>query len=200
MIELRAVLGLGTGRNFVVGKAGSWLAGYIPAVYRGYPFALAPAKDDKQALCIITDSISDTEGEALFDDLGKPSEKVATIINFLSEIARNTSSTHAKCALLEKLDLLEAWPITIRNDETEKGVEGLIRINEEKFNALEDEALLELREQGALPLVFFQLLSMQNLNTIAQLAQAPNTQPILPEELSFDFSNDQGNISFDGFF
>jgi hypothetical protein len=199
-LELCAVLGFGAGNSCVVDSAGQWLAGYIPAFYRGDPFALATTQEDKQTLCIKTDSISDYEGEEIFDDMGEPSDQIQKIIDFLSGIARNAEATHAICKVLEKLDLLEPWPIIIRNGESEKTIEGLIRINEEKFNSLTADAFLDLREEGALSLIFLQLLSMQNLHKITQLVKSDETQAVLPEELPFDFSGDHGNISFDGLF
>lgn len=49
---------------------------------------------------------------------------------------------------------------------------GLFRIDEDALNALDTEAFLQLRKMGALPLIYCQLLSIQNLQRLGPLAEA----------------------------
>ncbi|MEA1053628.1 SapC family protein [Lamprobacter modestohalophilus] len=53
---LVAVQSLQPGQNLFVSVDGRWLGGYVPALYRGYPFALAKTEEGQQVLCIDEDS------------------------------------------------------------------------------------------------------------------------------------------------
>lgn len=193
---LFAVQGLKDGENHLIDAAGNWLTGYIPAAYRGYPFALANS-DEQLVLCIDTDSglINDNEGEAFFDELDEPSPRIKEILDFLSQVATNKQTTHTLCLLLAELELLEPWPITVNIEDKDVSVEGLYRISEAKFNTLDTDTLTSLRDKGALPLIFCQLLSMQNLAHIVEKTSQSSPSTALPNKL-FDLGGD-GNISFE---
>lgn len=197
---LFAVQSFDASSNYLVDGEGRWLAGYIPAAYRGYPFALVSTDAEKQVLGIDTDSglLNSSEGNIFFNEKDEPSAQIVEILDFLSQIAANHSITHTLCLMLEELDLLEPWPISIKRGEDDVAVEGLYRVNEEKFNSIDTDALANLRDKGALPLIFCQLISMQNLTRIAQLANPPATATKLAEEVSFDIASDYGSISFEG--
>lgn len=199
---LVAVQGLELGTNFLVDNAGKWIGPYIPAPYRAYPFSFATANDDSEVLCVDLASglISegDEEGIAFFESNGEPNEKVKGVFQFLSHIAQNRKPTQNLCDLLQSLDLFEPWPIDVNKDGVETKVEGLFRINEIKFNELKADDLIKLRDAGGIPLVYCQLLSMQNLPRIAQQAAPQRDTKSIPQELNFDLAKDDGNISFDG--
>ena len=70
--ELAAVLSLTPGKNMFVGPDGRWLGGYVPALYRAYPFRVQSREGaDEAVLCVDEDSelVVDGErgGEAFFD-------------------------------------------------------------------------------------------------------------------------------------
>lgn len=81
-------------------------------------------------------------------------------------------------------------------------VQGLFRINEKALNQLEPQAFAELRQHGALPLAYAQLLSSSQLHQLTerekfhtrqQLAQ-PTEQDLdslfgEDDDLSFDFGD-----------
>lgn len=165
---LFAVQGLEAGSNYLVDAAGQWLAAYIPATYRAYPFALGTSEDQQQLLCIDSDSglINSTEGYTFFDEQGAPGKQVQETLDFLSQVAANRQATQELCLLLEEFELLEPWLISVKKGDKEVPVAGLFRVNEAKFNTLEADALLNLRDKGALPLIFCQLISIQNLPRI----------------------------------
>ena len=199
-IGLFVLQGLEAGSNYLVDNEGRWLAEYIPAAYRGYPFILATTDNNDLVLCFDMDSglISETEGNAFFDDEGKPGTRINEALEFLSSFSANSQKTHLVCLLLEELDILEPWPINIKKGDQNVPVGGLFRVNEIKFNSLDVENFVKLRDKGALPLIFCHLLSMQNLARIAHLFKTQSTTTALPQELDFDFTDDNGNISFDG--
>lgn len=203
-----AVLGLQPGQNLFVAPDGRWTGGYVPAAYRSYPFRLAESADGQHVLVIDADSglVSDTgadtiHGETFFDEDGNPAKAVRDILEFLSTVQANRVVTQSICKVLAKHQLIEPWSITVQGEAGGRKVEGLYRVNEAALNALPAEAFEDLRTIGALPMVYCQLLSMQNLQTLGRLAEAQNLarqpKPDAPGgELNLEFLNDSGTISF----
>ncbi|NLY25928.1 MAG: SapC family protein [Alcaligenaceae bacterium] len=198
-----AVQGLQAGQNLLVSDEGRWLGRYVPAVYRGYPFVLLPSADGQQVLCVNEDSglVNDTEGEPFFDEQGEPVQQVKDVLNFLSQVATNRAATERVCALLKSHGLIQSWDIKVQSGEAEQLLQGLFRIDEAAFNALPLEALDALRAAGALPVIYCQLLSMQHLPVLGQLAQIRAAQNApLPQsgdgDLDLEFLNESGTIKF----
>jgi len=208
-----AVLGLQPGQNLFVAPDGRWLGGYTPAAYRGHPFALANTPEGQQVLCVDADSglthdshIS-SEGEAFFDEQGQPSQPVKEVMNFLQQVHANRAATERICAALQAQDLIQPWPIAVKTGQGDKTVQGLYRIDEAKLNRLSADALHTLQQAGALPVVYAQLLSMQHLPTLGQLAHAheqaqaqTQTSTRLPTtangEIDLEFLHRDGTLSF----
>lgn len=173
-----AVQSLKPGVNMFVGADGSWRGRYIPAAYRGYPFVLADTEDNKQVLCIDVDSdlVSDTEGEPFFTSEGEPGKALGEVLAFLQQIKQDQQRTLTLCEVLQKHDLLQPWPITVKFDTQEQRVDGLYRIDEKALNALEYDAYKEVSKAGALPLAYCQLLSMQHLQDLGRLHNEQSKQ------------------------
>ena len=202
-----AVQGLTPGQNLWVAADGRWLASYIPAPYRGYPFRMAPTEQGEQVLCIDEASglISESAGEAFFDEYGTPAKSVLDILEFFNQIEANRQLTRRICTVLRQHGLIQPWPITVQGEQGEQQVEGLFRIDEAALNALTAEALAEVRNAGGLTVAYCQLLSMQHLPTLGTLAQAHAeakkaqlAQEALAQngELHLGFMNDSGTFSF----
>ncbi len=200
---LVAVLGLAPGQNLLVSSAGQWLGRYVPAVYRGYPFQLLETEDGQQVLGIDEDSglLTDApDGEPFFDDAGQPAGAVAEILDFLSQVSVNRKATERLCAVWQRHELIRPWPIVVKNAAGEQRIEGLYQIDETALDALPAAAFLELRQAGALPAIYGQLLSKQHLPALGQLAEGRATLAhsvaMLGEELDLEFLNQDGTISF----
>ena len=202
-----AVQGLAAGQNQLVALDGRWLAPYIPAPYRGYPFRMAPTEQGEQVLCIDEASglLSESAGEPFFKEDGTPAQSVQDILKFFSQIEANRQLTRRICAVLQQHGLIQPWPITVQGEHGEQKVEGLFRIDEAALNALTAEALAEVRNAGGLTVAYCQLLSMQHLPTLGTLAQAHAeakkaqlAQEALAQngELHLGFMNDSGTFSF----
>jgi hypothetical protein len=200
--QVVAVQGLQPGTNLWVAPDGRWLGGYVPAAYRGYPFVLANAEDGRRVLCVRGDSdlVNETDGEPFFDEEGKPAKPVQDVLNFLEQVANNGRSTSRLCALLAEHGVIQPWEIQLKAGDGEQKVQGLYRIDEAALNALPVEAFDALRKGGALPLVYCQLLSMQHLPKLGQLASrhAAAQAALAPEggDLDLEFLHDDGNIRF----
>lgn len=200
-----AVQGLVAGRNLFVGPDGRWLGGYVPAVYRSHPFHLAKSAAGQEVLCFDEDSAvlgEGAEGEPFFADDGQPARRIAEMLAFLQKLDASRRATAHLCAALYRHGVLQPWPITVKGEAGEQRVDGLFRIDEAAFNALPGEALLELRAAGALPVVYCQLLSMQCLPVLGQLAAA-HARPAAPAPAPAakpdpDFFSRSETISFGG--
>ncbi len=193
--SLVAVQSFQPGKNLFVAPDGRWVGGYIPVLYRGYPFVLGTDPEGKQLLCIDEDSglLTDAPAadalpsnasaaatttpatEAFFAEDNQPSPAVAEVFSFLTQAATHRQATQLICATLQKYALIKPWPIKVQTDAGEQNIEGLFCIDESALNALPEAAFLELRTTGALPLAYCQLLSMQHLPLLTQLSKAHAT-------------------------
>ncbi len=200
-----AIMGIARGENLLVALDGRWGGAYVPAVFRGYPFVLASAGDDREVLCIVEDSgllTDNSDGEPFFDEKGNPSQPVADIVSFLQQVSIARKLTHRVCAVLKENGLIEPWPIVINAPSGDQNLEGLYRINEAALNTLPGEALLKVREAGGLPVAYCQLMSMQNLTMLGRLAAAraeaaAHKLPVNEAgELDLEFMNDGPMLDF----
>lgn len=167
--DLVAVQGLMLGRNAFVASDGRWLASYLPAAYRSYPFKLDSADNGQQVLCIDENSGLVTDGpngEKFFEEDGNLSPAVTDILNFLAQQQTIRNVTANICAVLQKHKLIQPWPITVHVEGRTQKIEGLYRIDEAALNALPAQAVIELRDTGALAAAYCQLLSMQNIQKL----------------------------------
>ena len=191
-----AVQGLAAGQNLLVALDGRWLAPYVPALYRAYPFQLATMEQGEQVLCIDEASglISESIGEPFFSADGTPGKAVLEILEFFNQIEVNRQLTRNICAVLQKHGLIQSWPLTVQGEQGEQKVEGLFRIEEAALNGLAADALIEVRNAGGLTMSYCQLLSMQHLPTLGTLAQAhAAARKSLAED---SFKSDKSNTEF----
>lgn len=198
-----AMLGIQPGQNLFVAPDGRWLCGYTPAAYRAHPFALANLPDGRQVLAFDADSglLTEAEGEAFYDSEGRPAQAVQDILAFLTQVQANRVQTLHTCKALAEHSLIQPWPIAVQTEAGERQVDGLYRIDEAALNALPAESLKALQQAGALPIVYCQLLSMQHLPLLGQLAQAHRKAaqplPVAPNgELDLSFLSNNGTLSF----
>ena len=174
-----AVLGLEPNRNIFVAEDGRWLGAYVPAAVRGFPFMLAATESGQQLLCFDEASgfLADArDGERFFEADGTLAPAVRQVLDFLTKVEENRTVTVAACAALQARNLIEPWPIAVRAAGSERRIEGLFRVNEAAFNALDDAAFLAMRTTGALPLAFAQVMSMPQLRLLVERAGAPRVQ------------------------
>lgn len=171
--DLVAVQGLEPGVNALVDSDGRWLAAHVPTAYRCSPFLLAPANNGEHLVCIDEHSsvISDgPDGERLMDDSGAHTPALTELIKLLTQQHAGRAATATICALLNKHQLIQPWPIRLQHGERMHEVQGLYRVNEAALNALPAEALTELRDSGALVAAYCQMLAMQHLPKLSKAA------------------------------
>jgi hypothetical protein len=202
--ELMAIQGLQSNTNFYLDASGQWLGKYIPASYRSYPFLLAnnEADKDQMVLCIHGDCglvTQDSADELFFEESGELGETLSEILEFLSKANASLAATARICKSLQEHNLLKSWDLEIKLDSSSQRVEGLYCIDEAALNSLSNEAYIELRESGALPIAYCQLLSMRHISELAQVVQTKDkaSANASATELNMDSTTQHGNISFD---
>lgn len=170
-----AVVGTRDGECLYVAPDGRWLAGYMPAKLRSYPFGLAALEGDQFALCMDEASgllSSSPQDEPFFQD-GKLAPALQRVLEFLGQIQTSQAVTQRACAALQTHGLLKPWAITLQDAAgAQRKVEGLFCVDEAALNKLEDSAFLALRRCGALALAYAQLMSMSHIQALGTLAGA----------------------------
>jgi hypothetical protein len=143
------------------------------------------------------------DGEAFLNEDGTPSSAVADVLNFLTQVEANRKVTARICTALQQYELIQPWPIKVQTDEREQSIDGLFRIDEAALNVLPADAFTKLRDTGALIVAYCQLLSMQHLARLGQLAKAHAQADASQElkttasgELDLEFLNEGGSINF----
>lgn len=194
---LVVVMGLRPGENLLVSAEGKWLAEYMPVTYRSSPFELLAVTglEGQQVLCIDEGCVTEgAEGEPFFNENGEVTGAISEIFKLVKQFNASRQLTQNICAVLAAHDLISPWKIVLNNGVEEQSVAGLYKIDEAVLNTLSDEAFLALRQAGALPVVYCQLLSMQKIDALAQRIQPPKAEPSTKAEESgvrsetFDFS------------
>lgn len=190
---LAAIMGLAPGQNLFVSEQEQWIGHYIPAAFRSNPFYLLPDGNGNSVLCIDEESglvTDDPSAEPFFRDDAEPAESLNNIITLLNRIEASRQITQHACDALAKHNLIQPWPITLDGEIGEKRVAGLFRIDEVALNALSAESFQEVREAGALPIVYGQLFSMKHLQALGGLYSrrlAQESKPSTPLGDTFSF-------------
>ena len=184
--EAVALLSLTPGRNLFVDPDGRWLGTYVPAVLRGYPFRLASSeKQGEFVLCIAEDAVADTagsrDGQPFFDAGGALSPELTRILAYLTEVQSSRVAMDLAVQSIAAAGLLRPWDIKVRSQGKEMTVAGLKRIDEEALNALDAEALFELRKSFALPVVYAQMLAMGHTTVFEGLSRLQGQQQPFPD-------------------
>lgn len=168
---LLVLLGVETARNAYVNDKGQWLGRYRPAYIRAYPFGVIPTPDTSQTAdgtrqyTIIIDpdapQLQAREGEAFFDADGKPTDLVEKVQKVMMSLERDRLRTAQLVAQLEEAELLVERHIQVKGSDT--AITGFRVIDAEALSKLSGDALMRLRDTGALMLAYAQIFSLDNL-------------------------------------
>jgi len=174
-----ALLGLRQNENLYVDAQGTWAPNsYIPAFVRRYPFVLGEKPEGQEGgdFTVFLDDkfegFSTDEGQRLFNEDGTDTELLTNAVRFLGEFQQNIEATRVFMQRLVKHDLLEPRNVQLRKGEDESGqgitLNGLFMVNEEKLRALDEKVTHELMRDGVLGWVYAHLLSLANIDRLAQ--------------------------------
>lgn len=167
-----AVVGLVPEENIFYSESG-WLASYVPASLKSYPFLATSAGDgsDQIVICINEDSdlVNEKEGEALFDEEGNQTEFIKAKGQFLAEMLERNRQTDLFIKHLTSKDLIMPRKLTIQfKDEEPYELSGMYIIDEAKLNDMSDEEFCDLRKLGYLAPIYASLLSLSRVNYLAK--------------------------------
>ncbi|BFM20291.1 SapC family protein [Gilvimarinus japonicus] len=171
--QLRALLGLGDGKNLYV-QDGIWRAGCYPLEVLSRPFRLCVPDANASAAGVIavepdSELFSEEEGEPLFQEDGSPSAMLQRITQVFSALLNGQQQSEDFLARLHKWGLIEPVSIGVTlNDGTQKALEGLYGINEDSLKALPDEALSESHKNGDLYAIHLILSSSVHIEKLAR--------------------------------
>jgi hypothetical protein len=154
----------------------SWDASYLPLMVERNPFLIGFQKstDDESAekrpvVSINMDSprLSETEGEALFNDNGEPTEYLQRAIHNLQTMHSGHEQNKVFIAALLENDLLEPFNLDITlKDGSNNRLEGFYTINEEKLASLQPEILGQLHQQGFLQAIYMVVASFSRVTDL----------------------------------
>jgi hypothetical protein len=194
------LLGRGEGNSFYVNGEGKWLSDYVPACLRGFPFALG-GEGKKRALFIHDAHLTTDEvAPRLFSSEGVLDDQVQALGDYLAKYDHFLAQTEKAATCLATLGLIEPWPLTGKEVglTTVSNFDGLYRVSEEKLGSLSVAEFDQLRQSGALPLVYGQLFSMKQMALMARrksFALGSSRQEPVSSVLSSLFAEDE-TISF----
>lgn len=198
--DLVGIQSLQPGKNMMISPDGRWMAGYIPAFYRGYPFAMIQEEGtDKLHLCIDANSAlfheTAEEGDTLLlAEDGTLSERVREIVNFLQQCHINKKLTQQLLLDLKTAGLITSWAIK-RQQATQDAqmeqapVTGLFHINKQALENISPDTLVSLNKSGALLLAYSQILSeprLKNLSSFHQIHQQAAQQQASASEANLE--------------
>lgn len=154
-----------------------WNAHYIPAIVEKGPFLIGFQQSQQSQLeenaqpVIHIDvehpKVSESEGQPLFLEFGGNSKYLEYISGKLQLIHQGMSIEKQMFKTLLELDLLEPCSIEfpLKNGEQCR-LTGNHTINQDKLNALSDEALGQLHRAGILPICYAVIASLSNINRL----------------------------------
>jgi hypothetical protein len=164
-----AVLGMVQNDNLYVGEDGQWRGRYLPASLATYPFAVGRIDDERFAVCMDAgwSGVSTTEGQALFDEAGEPTEFLKQVQQQLETLETETQRTRLLCRRLWDLGLLTEMRFDAKlHNGRELAVDGFLAVDEAKLTALPEADVVELHRNGLLGLVHAHFVSMGHMRRL----------------------------------
>lgn len=165
-----ALLGLEPGKNAYLADDGRWLATYIPAYIRRYPFLFGsveqPEGEQKRMLVFFDPDaphFKNPSGHPVFTPEGELTPHMQRRMQLLEHLQKRIPKTRAAVAAIAASGVLAERSIVIRkSDGQSHQIKGLRVVDEKKFNELTDADFNTLRRSGALTLLYAHLLSWAN--------------------------------------
>jgi SapC len=168
-----AVVGVHDKSNLYVEADGSWRRGaYIPAYVRRYPFLFSEQTESHDlTLCIDEGSelLEATAANPLFRD-GKPTEITQKALDFCLAYQRQHEATREFGRTLAQVELVIPRDATVKLPGGESIlVRGFKMVDEEKFNQLPADTILDWRARGWITLIYAHLLSLGAWDRLVQI-------------------------------
>ncbi len=178
-----AILSIKEGVNGFVDAKGQWLAPYVPAHVRRYPFILGNTDTpDNFTIMLVPGAahFADPAGEALFTADGERGPTLSTAIDFLTAFQQEIVATEKLLAPLAETGVLTVQRLEIADFEGKTAsIEGVRTIDREKLLALDDKTLAGWVRDGVMTMIDAHLAS---LNNFVALTARQGTEPPAPAQ------------------
>ena len=164
-----AVFGLKAEQNLCIDDNG-WRVRYVPAVLRLYPFALARVAANEMVVCVDEAWVGlGTEGEALFNAEGQPSEFTLNVQKQLENFEQEVERTRMAGEVLVAKGLLRdmRFDATLP-DGSKLVVDGFLTIDDEKMAKLTDAEIVALSRNGLMGLIHAHQISLGNMGRLVE--------------------------------
>jgi hypothetical protein len=173
-----AVLSLRGGENAFVGEHGQWMATYLPAFVRRYPFVLAEIPGNPADYDVAFDEasgcFSPDRGEPLFSSEGEPLPILRSQIEFLRAFQQEHQRVREFIQALEAANLLVQQNVdVVRADRERFGVRNALVVDESKLASLPVETVKSFLTAGYFGWIYAHLISLQCFLALANRAGEP---------------------------
>ncbi len=168
-----AVTGLVDDVNLFVDEEGNWEANrYVPGYIRRYPFGVAnETGSDRFAIVIDTafEGVIKGGDNQLFDN-GEASDVVQQAIEFCKTYEEDRHRTNEFSRLISELNVTkpQTAQFTPQGASEPQNFAQYLGIEDEAIRQLPGEKIVELRDNGILPLIYAMMISMGNWRTLLQ--------------------------------
>lgn len=169
-----AIVGLRQGQNVYVRSDGTWIAPYVPACLRRYPFVLASSEGSADlSLCIDEASpLADRTGKAgarLFEDDGTRTPALESALALAVAYLQDSERTKRIVDELAGRGLLESASITLPvSGQENRTVIGFRRVSRDRLKALSRDTITGMFEAGTLELIYLHLFSLDRFDDLAR--------------------------------
>ena len=166
-----AILGLENNQNLYLSKHSRWMAEYIPAYIRRYPFILA---ENKGTFTVCIDESykglnKDGKGKRLFEKAGEQSDYLKGMLGFLKQFQAEHQRTESFVKTLSDYGLLQPMHANVElNSGVKLSLTGFLVVNRQKLKELEAEKIKELMKSDALEMIYTHLVSLENFNRLME--------------------------------
>jgi hypothetical protein len=165
--ESIALFGLQEGENLFL-NGDRWDASYLPMMVERQPFLIGLSGEELMInIDINHPRVSLTEGEQVFKPHGGNSEFLERTNSLLFTIHNGLQAMPGFLAALLEHELLESFVLEVElNDGSQNQLVGLYTINEDRLQALGDEAVVKLHRAGYLQSIYLVLASLSNFRAL----------------------------------
>ena len=143
-----------------------WRSSYIPLSIRMKPFIIGRRASELSVhIDIEHSSVSYTDGEVLFTQLGQETTFLKEAIQRLSEIHESEQSLPKFCAVIDELNLIEPFTLEIMlNSGATTRLVGYYTISQKKIEKLAESELIRLHETNYLLPIFMMIASIEQVS------------------------------------
>jgi hypothetical protein len=170
IVDMCGVLGLRKNENLFITEDNRWGLYYFPASFMSYPFRSAKTDDGKTALLFLEESgliVDEDLGEPLFDEDGQETAILGHYIQLLSKIEQSNAANSIAISLMEKLELFTPSKLKVSEKSGEDHfIDGLLSIDLERLNELDNENFIQLRQTRAIELIYAHLFSLSSFDKL----------------------------------